>query len=140
MFRKTLGLALYRSGRPAEAIPVLERSLAAKDFASAPYDLFLLTLCHAKQNEAVQARVYFNRAKLWLKANSKPLPPADEELKPCPAIAREAEVCCCVPVTLNCQKTFLQRCRRPGDSASWALIAGSHLHSSHRREDSTSTQ
>ena len=62
MFRKTLGLALYRSGRPAEAIPVLERSLAAKDFASAPYDLFLLALCHAKQNEAVQARVYFDRA------------------------------------------------------------------------------
>jgi WD40 repeat protein len=89
MFRKTLGLALYRSGRPAEAITVLERSLAAKNFASVPYDLFLLALCHAKQNEAAQARVYFNRALLWLKSNSKPLPPADEELS---ALRAEAEV------------------------------------------------
>ena len=56
MFLKTLGLALYRAGRHAEAIPVLERSLAKNNNASAPYDLFFLALCHAKQGDAGRAR------------------------------------------------------------------------------------
>ena len=55
MFLKTFGLALYRAGQPAEAIPILERSLAANNKFSVPYDLFFLALCHAKQGDAGRA-------------------------------------------------------------------------------------
>ena len=69
-FLNTLGLALYRAGRHAEAIPVLERSLAKNDSTSAPYDLFFLALCHARNGDTGRARADFDRALSWLKANS----------------------------------------------------------------------
>ena len=52
MSLKTLGLALYRAGQYAEAIAVLERSLAANNKSSVPYDLFFLAICHARQGDA----------------------------------------------------------------------------------------
>jgi Tetratricopeptide repeat/WD domain, G-beta repeat/WD40-like Beta Propeller Repeat len=87
-FQNTLGLVLYRAGQYAEAIPVLERSLAKNNNASAPYDLFFLALCHAKHRDASRARAYFDRAVAWLKTNSKLLGQADQELG---AIRTEAE-------------------------------------------------
>ncbi len=88
MYLKTLGLALYRAGQHAEAIPVLERSLAANDNSSVPYDLFFLALCHSRLGDAVRARADFDRAVTWLMANSKLPAPADEELR---AFRTEAE-------------------------------------------------
>ena len=88
MFLNTLGLVLYRAGQHAEAIPVLERSLANNNNASAPYDLFFLALCHGKHGDAGQARAYFDRAVMWLKTNSKLVGQADQELT---AFRAEAE-------------------------------------------------
>ena len=52
----TLGVALHRAGRYAEAIPVLEQSLAASNNLSVPSDLFGLVICHAKLGEGERAR------------------------------------------------------------------------------------
>jgi serine/threonine protein kinase/WD40 repeat protein len=65
----TLGVALYRAGRYTEAIPRLERSLAANNNLSVPSDLFGLAICHAKRGERARARGYFERAMAWVKAN-----------------------------------------------------------------------
>jgi Tfp pilus assembly protein PilF len=88
----TLGLVLYRAGEYAEAIPVIERSLAANDNASIPYDLLFLALCHAKRGERVRARAYLERAEVWLRANSKLSSRADKELL---AFHAEAEKLVC---------------------------------------------
>jgi serine/threonine protein kinase/WD40 repeat protein len=88
LYLNTLGLTLYRAGRYAEAILVLERSLGNNNNVSIPYDLFFLALCHAKQGDAGRARTCFDRAVTWLKTNSKVLGQGDEELK---AFRAEAE-------------------------------------------------
>src|SRR5262249_18935066 len=44
----TLGLALYRSGQAAEAVPVLEKGLALGGGRGDGYDLFFLAMCHAR--------------------------------------------------------------------------------------------
>jgi Tfp pilus assembly protein PilF len=87
-FLNTLGLALYRAGQHAEAIPALERSLARNNIASVPYDLLFLALCHTKHGDAGRARAYFDRALSWLKTNSKLSAHMDEELR---AFRAEAE-------------------------------------------------
>jgi len=87
-FLRTLGLALFRAGHDADAIPVLERSLSANSISSVPYDLLFLAFCHAKQGDARQARACFDRAVAWLNSNSNLLAPANEELR---AFRAEAE-------------------------------------------------
>lgn len=64
-FLNTLGLALYRVGQYAEAIPVLDQSLATGTGDSAAYDLFILAMAHQKLGHASQARAYFDRAVRW---------------------------------------------------------------------------
>jgi serine/threonine protein kinase/WD40 repeat protein len=81
LYLNTLGLTLHRAGHYSEAISVLDRSLANNNNLSTPYDLFFLTLCHAKQGDAVRARACFDRAVTWLKTNSKQTGQADQELK-----------------------------------------------------------
>jgi WD40 repeat protein len=89
LYLNTLGLALYRAGRYTEAIPILERSLGNNNSLSIPYDLFFLTLCHAKLGHAGRARACFDRAVTWLKTNSKMVGQGDTEL---PAFRTEAEL------------------------------------------------
>jgi serine/threonine protein kinase/WD40 repeat protein len=81
MYLNTLGLTLYRAGRYEEAISVLERSLGNHNNLSIPYDLFFLTLCHARQGDAGRARACFDRAVTWLKTNSKQIGQTAQELK-----------------------------------------------------------
>ena len=76
-YLNTLGVALCRNGRHAEAVPILERSLAAANNGTTPTDLFCLVVCHAKQGNLEQARAYFERALKWVGANSD----RSEELK-----------------------------------------------------------
>ena len=64
-FLNTLGVALYRVGQYAEAIPVLDQSLATGKGDFAAYDLFLLAMAHQKLGHASQARACYDRAVRW---------------------------------------------------------------------------
>ena len=58
----TLGVALYRAGHYAAAIPVLERSRSKSRGEGAAIDLFFLAMSHQKLGHASQARACFDRA------------------------------------------------------------------------------
>ena len=61
----TLGLALLRAGRPAEARDLLRSRPAAGASARDAYDLFVLAMAHRQLGEAAEARSAFDRASRW---------------------------------------------------------------------------
>ncbi len=87
-YLNTLGVALYRDGRPAEAIPVLERSLAAGLGLSDPFDLFFLAMARHRLGQADRARADFNRAVAWIRSQKSLLNSQARELS---AFRAEAE-------------------------------------------------
>jgi tetratricopeptide (TPR) repeat protein len=64
----TLGVALYRVGQDAEAIPVLEQSLVVGKREYDAFDLFFLAMAHHRLGHRDQARAAFDRAVRWLDA------------------------------------------------------------------------
>jgi tetratricopeptide (TPR) repeat protein len=68
-YLNTLGVGLYRSACYSEAIPVLERSLAASQGKSDGFGLFFLAMARHRRGDAAAARADFDRAVRWLDAH-----------------------------------------------------------------------
>jgi tetratricopeptide (TPR) repeat protein len=64
-YLNTLGVALYRAGRPAQAIAALEQSLAANKGQLAAFDWFFLAMARHRLGQTVQSRASFDRAMGW---------------------------------------------------------------------------
>jgi serine/threonine protein kinase/WD40 repeat protein len=64
-YLNTLGVALYRAGRYAEAITTLERSLAARKGEADAFDLFFLAMARHQLGQIVRASADFASAVQW---------------------------------------------------------------------------
>jgi tetratricopeptide (TPR) repeat protein len=62
----TLGVALYRAGRFAEAIQTLKESLKEGKGRFAAFDLFFLAMAHHRLGQRDEAKSCFERAVRWL--------------------------------------------------------------------------
>ena len=84
----TLGVVHYRLGQYKEAVEALERGIKNNKDQATAFDLFVLTMCHARLGDAGKAEDCFDRAVKWSEAQKNP--PADraEELQ---ALQAEAE-------------------------------------------------
>ncbi len=69
----TLSFALYRAGKLAEAITILEKSRAAGNGQFDAFDLFFLAMAHHRLGHRTEARGCFERAVRWV-GEQKTLP------------------------------------------------------------------
>jgi hypothetical protein len=88
MFLNSLGVALYRAGRYAEAIATLEKSLAAGLGRSDGFDLFFLSMAHHRLGHRELAGACYKQAVLWL-CDRRNL--TEQELQELTAFRAEAE-------------------------------------------------
>jgi WD40 repeat protein len=82
--QNTLGVALYRDGRPAEAIPTLELSLKLGGGQLDAFDLYFLAMAHWQLGQKEEARKRFKQADEWVKKNKETLakvPGGTEEVR-----------------------------------------------------------
>ena len=70
-YLNTLGVALYRTGQFAEAISVLDRSLAAGKDELATCDRFFLAMAHHQLGHHREARDHHDQAVRWLEAQKE---------------------------------------------------------------------
>ena len=68
MYLNTYGVALYRAGRFAEAVPALGKSLEVGQGENAAFDLFFLAMAHHRLAHREEARGCFDRAVRWVAA------------------------------------------------------------------------
>ncbi len=76
IYHNTLGVALYRVGQFAEAIPVLERSLREQKGQTDAFDLFFLAMCHHRKGDAAKAKDCHERGKQWFEKHRGKLSPS----------------------------------------------------------------
>jgi tetratricopeptide (TPR) repeat protein len=65
-FLNTLGVALYRNGHYPRAVRVLQQSLVASNRQNDGFDLFFLSMCHARLGDRVKAKECLERAVQWV--------------------------------------------------------------------------
>lgn len=65
-FRNTLGAVLCRDGRPAEAVPELQKAIELRGKSGNPCDWFLLSIACHKLEEPDQAGCWREHAALWI--------------------------------------------------------------------------
>ena len=94
IYLNTLGVALYREGRYAEAVDVLERSLGAGRGGSDAFDLFFLAMAHHDLGHPGRALTCFDRAVNWMEGNKKLEPQYVQELT---SFRAEAEAVLAIP-------------------------------------------
>ncbi|MGH7172371.1 MAG: hypothetical protein ACRELG_19005 [Gemmataceae bacterium] len=73
-YHNTLGVALYRVGQFADAVPVLERSLREGKGQADAFDLFFLAMCHHRLGDAAKAKDCRDRAATWFQQHKAKLP------------------------------------------------------------------
>jgi serine/threonine protein kinase/WD40 repeat protein/tetratricopeptide (TPR) repeat protein len=78
-YLNTLGVAYYRLGLYEPAIDNLQRSLAEGEEEFAAYDLFFLSMCHARRGEAAKAKDCYERAVHWIQEEKDNLTPREKE-------------------------------------------------------------
>ncbi len=69
IYHNTLGVALYREGKFAEAVPELERSLREGRGQTDSFDLFFLAMCHHRLGNTAKAKDCRARAVDWFAKN-----------------------------------------------------------------------
>ncbi len=74
IYHNTLGVALYCDGRPAEAIPILEKSLEKGGGQSDSFDLFFLAMCHHQLGHKEKAKECYDRGVRWFQDHRGSLP------------------------------------------------------------------
>jgi WD40 repeat protein/tetratricopeptide (TPR) repeat protein len=79
-YLNTLGVALYRTGRHAEAIATLEQSLAATKGQVGGFDWFVLAMARHRLGQKIQARHSFDRAERWWREQKQLADPYPTEL------------------------------------------------------------
>jgi WD40 repeat protein/Tfp pilus assembly protein PilF len=80
-YQNTLGVALYRNDRFAEAVGVLEKSLEKGGRKHDACDLFFLAMCHHRLGDDDKAKGCLDRAERWFEERrSRLLPREVEEL------------------------------------------------------------
>jgi tetratricopeptide (TPR) repeat protein len=87
-YLNTMGVALYRTGRYAEAIVTLEKSLAASRGGLAVFGLFFQAMAHHRLGHRDEARACYDRAVRWL-SEQKGL--SEQHAKELAAFRAEAE-------------------------------------------------
>jgi WD40 repeat protein len=88
IYRNTLGLAHYRSGRYREAVEILRSNVEKEEDWALAYDLYFLAMSHYRLGETARARDYYDWAARWAAAQSNLGPEHREELA---AFGAEAE-------------------------------------------------
>jgi eukaryotic-like serine/threonine-protein kinase len=88
IFLNTLGVAQYRASRFAEAITILEQSLATGGGQSDAFDLFFLAMARFQLGQIEPARADFDRAVEWRRGHPSQVPGWNEELDSFQAEAR----------------------------------------------------
>ncbi|HUX87672.1 MAG TPA: tetratricopeptide repeat protein, partial [Chloroflexota bacterium] len=65
LYHNTLGVALYRAGRYAEAVGSLETSLSRSQGKTDAFDLYFLAMCQHRLGDAAKAADFRDRADRW---------------------------------------------------------------------------
>jgi hypothetical protein len=80
IYRNTLGVAYYRSGRYREAVEVLRSNVEKQEDGAVAYDLYFLAMSHHRLGETARARVYYDWAVRWVSMLRDVKPEYREEL------------------------------------------------------------